>query len=146
MDEQLLEAARQVIEVTGPYYSMADLAAGDNELVDMFDTQSVYLGYLTDGSVDEQLEGLPYVHLFILRFQFRALPDPLATLFKIREKAARLLVIDWEDDKWSVEAITSTLTAADLQPEADQIVETPDGKFHVWLCNNTAFRQPDDEL
>lgn len=146
MDEQILEAAKQVIQVTGPYFSAAEYGALDSDIIDSVDTDTKFLGYLADGTVDSQVDDMPYVHLLILTYQFRSMPDPLATLYKIREKAASVLVVDWVDEKWPVEAITKTLTAADLQPEADQIVETPDGKFHVWLCRNLAYNQPDDEV
>lgn len=145
MNENVLDAVEQVIDVTGPYYSVADLSAGDGEILDLFDLpeNSKFSRTLDDGPVEDLLSELPYVHLFVLNGMIRTLVDPLATLFSVREKSARVLIVDWEDDKWTVEAIMNTLSQAGLQPEADQIVEIPDGKFHVWLCRNEYFYQPD---
>jgi hypothetical protein len=153
MHEDILEAVESVLEVTGPIYSLADLAAGSGEIADLvdIDASSKYLGdgqpgYDHQGSVDELLPDIPYVHLFVLNGQIRGLNDPLATLYKIRAKAAYVLIVDWIDEQWDTVRLTEALSTTGLQPYAEMPVEIPDGKFHVWLCKNQFFSQPDNEV
>jgi hypothetical protein len=77
--------------------SVADLSAGDAAIINAIGATNKYIGdfapgYEFTGSIDETIDLIPNVDLFICSETIEHLDDPEATLRKIRKKTRALIV------------------------------------------------------
>lgn len=80
-----------------PVRSLADLSCGDATIANSIDADVRYLGdfapgYELQGAIDDTIDSIPKVDLFICSETIEHLDDPEKTLAKIRQKTKALIV------------------------------------------------------
>lgn len=142
-------------------FSVADLSCGNAEVVNRLDDPfygmsvgETYLGdfapgYEIQGPIEETINDIPHVDLFILSETIEHVDDPLFVLAAIRQKADRLVLstpIDekYEDDNrehywaWDVEGMEYMLKRAKWEPVTKIELSFSDWffpyNFQIWGC------------
>ena len=136
--------------------TVADLSCGNAEIAHMLPAPRKYLGdmapgYGIVGPIEETIESIPDVHLFILSETLEHLDDPDAVLRQIRPRTRSLLLstpltVEGEEDtnpehywSWDEQDVLDMLTEAGFTPI---LYETVDGRevhpesylWQVWGC------------
>ena len=133
--------------------SVADLSCGDGTIIDALDIPVKYKGdyapgYDLCGSIDETIDLIPKVDLFILSETIEHLVDPDATLAKIRAKTRYLVLStpNGEDNAgnvehywgWDDKEIRGMLHSAGFIPVVYSSLEFADAgyvyDYQLWGC------------
>jgi len=133
--------------------SVADLSAGDAAIINAIPAATKYIGdfapgYEFQGTIDETIDLIPKVDLFICSETIEHLDDPEATLLKIRAKTKAIIVTtpDSEtDDKnpqhywgWDSTGVQELLEATGFKPVIFNILKFNDSVFNYdyqfWGC------------
>jgi hypothetical protein len=111
--------------------SVADLSAGDAAIINAIEAKEKYVGdfapkYELTGAIDNTIDLIPKVDLFICSETIEHLDDPERTLAKIRAKTKYLIVTtpDGESNNnnpqhywgWDSDGVRQLLTGAGFQP------------------------------
>ncbi len=140
--------------------SIADLSCGDAKIARGASELStrIYLGdyapgYEFCGPIEETIELIPQVELFILSETIEHLDDPDAVLRQIRAKAEKLVLstpdgegINYDDPGneqhywgWTADDMCEMLTEAGWNPEVHQSINFHNPayiyNFQIWGCN-----------
>lgn len=138
----------------GPVATAADLSCGDAAILSALDVGTRHLGdyapgYQYTGPIEQTIEQIPDVDLFVCCETLEHLDDPDAALKAIRSKAKMLLlstpVEAWGDTNvehywaWSADDVTQMLTAAGFEVVGFHLLDfRPVGPqyyaFGVWGC------------
>lgn len=137
----------------GEVNSVADLSAGDAAIINAIPAKEKYIGdfapkYELTGAIDDTIDLIPPVDLFICSETIEHLDNPEATLRKIRAKTRALIVTtpDSEsDDKnpqhywgWDSEAVRELLKGAGFTPVVFSTLGFTDPllnyKYQFWGC------------
>jgi hypothetical protein len=133
------------------YESIADLSAGNAAIINALKSDKKYIGDFADsyeftGHIDDTIEKIPVVDLFICSETLEHLDDPEATLKKIRAKTKYLFVSTpcGESDAnniehywgWNNEDMKQMLIDAGFNPVEYFLLEFPGGvyNFQMWIC------------
>lgn len=141
--------ARGVKDVT----SVADLSCGDGAIARAVNAETTILGdfasgYEYCGPVEETIDRIPAVDLYICSETLEHLDDPDMVLRKIRAKAKNLVLstpVDaWNEVNrehywaWSCEDVESMLTAAGWTPGVRNVLDMRRAWspycFGIWVC------------
>lgn len=131
--------------------SIADLSAGDAAIINALQAEEKYIGdfapgYQFQGAIDETIDQIPNVDLYICSETIEHLDDPEATLAKIRKKTKYLVVTtpNGEDNNgnpehywgWDVEGVRDLLTATGFTPVISNILhfERFVYDYQFWGC------------
>jgi hypothetical protein len=133
--------------------SVADLSAGDAAIINAIPAATKYIGdfapgYEFQGTIDETIDLIPKVDLFICSETIEHLDDPEATLLKIRAKTKAIIITtpDSEtDDKnpqhywgWDSTGVQELLEATGFKPVIFNILKFNDSVFNYdyqfWGC------------
>lgn len=136
-----------------PVDSIADLSAGDSFIISNLDASKKYVGdfaprYEFSGPIEQSINQIPKVDLFICSETLEHLDDPDMVLAKIREKTDWLFIStpDGEDNTnnpehywgWDTEGIEQMLRTAGFTPKALNVLGFFDPrfpyKFQMWLA------------
>lgn len=148
--ERTIEVARSI----GPVESVADLSCGSAAVANAVDARRVILGDLApgydyQGPIEETLEQIPHVHLYVCTETLEHLDDPDAVLKQIRDKAKTLLlstpIDNWADPNeehywsWSRFGIERMLAAAGWTVERFEVLDFTDQgpwfyRFGIWVA------------
>lgn len=139
--------------LTGRVGSAADLSCGDATILKALDVGTRYLGdfapgYPVTGPIDDTLDEIPAVDLFVNCETLEHLDDPDATLKRIRAKTRALILstpVDAFEDTnrehywaWSRQGVEDMLTAAGFGVLTYMAIDfRPAGaeyQFGVWYC------------
>lgn len=134
--------------------SVADLSAGDAAIVSALDVPVKYIGdfapkYEFTGSLDETIEQIPNVDLFILSETIEHVNDPDSILSKIRAKTKHLILTtpNGESDDgnpehywgWDDKDMRQMLVGAGFKPEIYSLLhfENPNliYDYQMWGCS-----------
>lgn len=135
-------------------YYMADLSCGDGAIVNAIDDfqccATKFLGdfapgYELQGPIEETIDQIPYVDLFVLSETLEHLDDPEGALRKIRAKADRLLMstpwCQWVDQNpehywsWDDQAIREILADTGWTPKSYENYYTGLGyHYQIWTA------------
>ena len=132
--------------------SAADLSAGDAKIIEALDIPNKYIGdfasgYEYIGAIEETIEQIPNVDLFICSETIEHLDDPDRVLAQIRGKAGTLILSTPIDEQgtgnaehywgWGVEDVRAMLIGAGWTPSITQIINF-NGNYHydyqLWMC------------
>jgi hypothetical protein len=133
------------------YESIADLSAGNAAIINALKSDNKYVGDFADsyeftGHIDDTIEKIPVVDLFICSETLEHLDDPEATLKKIRVKTKYLFLSTpyGESDTnniehywgWDNEDVKQMLIDAGFDPVEYFLLEFPGGvyNFQMWIC------------
>jgi hypothetical protein len=139
--------------LAGRVGSGADLSCGDGTILKALNVGTRYLGdfapgYPITGAIDDTIEQIPVVDLFVCCETLEHLDDPDATLKKIRTKTRTLVLstpVDAFEDTnlehywaWSRAGVETMLAAAGFQVDVYTAIDfRPAGaeyQFGVWFC------------
>jgi 2-polyprenyl-3-methyl-5-hydroxy-6-metoxy-1,4-benzoquinol methylase len=142
----------ELLKEYNTYNSIADLSAGDAAIIYSIDAGVKYIGdyapgYAITGHIDETINYLPEVDLFICSETLEHLDDPDATLKAIRKKTKYLFIStpNAEDDNnnpehywgWNNEDMKQMLIDAGFDPVLYYLLELKE-KYHydfqMWIC------------
>lgn len=131
--------------------SAADLSCGNGAVLNAVKSTTKFYGdfapgYTYTGPIEETIDQIPHVDLFICCETLEHLDDPGAALAKIREKASMILlstpVDNWGDPNpehywsWSKQDVDGLLTTAGfrhwLYTEADPRPDEGPYKYGIW--------------
>ena len=137
----------------GSVETVADLSAGDAAIINAIDAKTCYIGdfapgYEFTGAIDETIDQIPVVDLFICSETIEHLDNPEATLKKIRAKTRALIVttpIAEDNDHnpqhywgWDTEAVRELLEGAGFKPVVSNILNFSDAglvyNYQFWGC------------
>ena len=137
----------------GSVETVADLSAGDAAIINAIDAKTRYIGdfapgYEFTGAIDETIDQIPVVDLFICSETIEHLDNPEATLKKIRAKTRALIVttpIAEDNDYnpqhywgWDTEAVRELLQGAGFKPVVSNILNFSDAglvyNYQFWGC------------
>ena len=122
----------------GEVTSVADLSAGDATIINAIPAKERYIGdfaprYELQGSIDETIELIPKVDLFICSETIEHLDDPETTLRKIRAKTKALILStpDGETGQsnpehywgWDMQGVRELLTSTGFSPAVSSRLE-----------------------
>jgi hypothetical protein len=146
--EYTIEVAKQIQGVE----SVADLSAGDATIINALNVSNKFIGdfapkYEFEGAIEETIDLIPKVDLFILSETLEHIDDPEYVLKKIREKTNKLLLTTPEgkfDDTnpehywaWDNEAIRKLLISTGFIPVRYDKLELADKYYYdyqIWVC------------
>ena len=133
--------------------TIADLSAGDAVIINAIDATTRYIGdfapaYEFTGAIDETIDLIPKVDLFICSETIEHLDNPEATLAKIRQKTKALIVTtpiaeDNDDNPqhywgWDEEAVRELLEGAGFSPVISSTLRFFDKSlvydYQLWGC------------
>lgn len=128
--------------------SVADLSAGDAAIINGLDIKNkvigdFYPGFPYCGKIEDTINEIPNVDLFISSETLEHVDDPLAMLKSIRQKTKWLLLStpenNWNDDNpehywaWDKEGVEEMLIAAGFTPTYFESI--PIHYTHqIWIC------------
>lgn len=135
-------------------YSAADLSCGDGYILSQLHIPKSYYGDVVPdpswnyvGPIEDTIDQIPYVDLFVLCETLEHLDDPWLVLRKIREKAASLLLSTpetpdgWVDENeehywsWDRHDIEGILKETGWYPTSFNNTIPPRGyMFQIWSC------------
>lgn len=132
--------------------SASDLSAGDATIINALDLPDKYIGdfapgYDYTGAIEQTIDEIPQVNLFICSETIEHLDDPDMVLRKIRQKSNLLILstpIDESDADnpehywgWGVEDVEQMLRAAKWEPTVLQTItfhKIYHYDYQLWLC------------
>lgn len=131
--------------------SAADLSCGNGAIIDSLNGIKKYKGDFAEGyefcgPIEETIELIPNVDLFILSETIEHLDEPQKVLEKIRNKTKYLLLStpDGEDNDdnpehywgWDTEGIESMLKKAGFEPVVLNVLKLKEYlyDYQIWLC------------
>lgn len=131
--------------------SVADLSAGDATIINAIDAPTKYIGdfapgYQFTGPLEETIDLIPAVDLFICSETLEHLDDPILALKKIRAKTRNLVLStpDGESDDrnpehywgWDTDGIRELLTSAGFRPVTLSLLKFEDYEYNyqIWGC------------
>lgn len=136
-----------------PVNSLADLSCGDAVIPNNIEAGIRYLGdfasgYEFQGAIDDTIDQLPKVDLFICSETIEHLDNPEATLAKIREKTKALIVTTPNGENnsnnpqhywgWDTDGVRELLMGAGFKPVISNVLkfETPNYvyDYQFWGC------------
>lgn len=134
--------------------SVADLSCGDGAILASFagQTDALYFGdiaggYTYHGPIEETIEQIPRVDLYVCSETLEHLDDPPTVLKQIRAKAAHLVLSTPNDEQsdanpehywgWDVDDVRGLLKGAGFTPVILSTVGFDDTKYgyQIWLCD-----------
>jgi len=137
----------------GSVETVADLSAGDAAIINAIDAKTRYIGdfasgYEFTGAIDETIEQIPLVDLYICSETIEHLDDPEMTLKKIRAKTKALIVttpIAENNDSnpqhywgWDEEAVRELLEGAGFKPVVTNTLDFSNAgltyNYQFWGC------------
>jgi hypothetical protein len=142
----------ELLKEYNTYNSIADLSAGDAAIINSIDAQVKYIGdyapgYEITGHIDQTLNDLPEVDLFICSETLEHLDDPDATLKAIRKKTKYLFIStpNGEDNSsnlehywgWDNQDMQEMLIDAGFDPVVYHLLELKEKHhydFQMWIC------------
>ena len=128
----------------GEINSVADLSAGDATIINAINAKEKYIGdfapgYELTGSIDETIEKIPVVDLFICSETIEHLDNPEATLAKIRAKTKAIIITtpDGENNNgnpqhywgWDREGVRDLIVGAGFTPVIFNSLEFQESQF-----------------
>jgi hypothetical protein len=134
------------------YNSIADLSAGDAAIINSIDAEIKYIGdyapgYEITGHIDQTINNLPEVDLFICSETLEHLDNPDATLKAIRKKTKYLFIStpNGENDDgnpehywgWNNEDMKQMLIDAEFDPVVYYLLQLKEKyyyDFQMWIC------------
>lgn len=132
--------------------SAADLSAGDASIINALDVPDKFIGdfapgYDFTGAIEQTIDEIPMVNLFICSETLEHLDDPDFVLRKIRQKSNLLILstpIDESDSEnvehywgWGVDDIEEMLIKAKWNPRVMQTItfrKLYHYDYQLWLC------------
>jgi hypothetical protein len=146
-----VEKSIELLKDFGVYKSIADLSAGDATIINALDADNKYIGdfapgYEITGHIDQTINDIPKVDLFICSETLEHLDDPDATLKAIRPKTKYLFVStpNGEDNNsnqehywgWDNEDIKEMLINAGFDPIVYYALDLKQYcyEFQMWIC------------
>lgn len=133
--------------------SVADLSAGDAAIINGLDVRTKYVGdfaphYFYTGSIEETIDQIPNVDLFILSETIEHLDEPEVMLKRIRDKTRYLVLStpDGEDNQgnpehywgWTADDMRALLVEAGFNPVIYQSLKFDDPglvyDYQIWGC------------
>ena len=134
------------------YNSIADLSAGDAAIINSIDAEIKYIGdyapgYEITGHIDQTINNLPEVDLFICSETLEHLDNPDATLKAIRKKTKYLFIStpNGENDDgnpehywgWNNKDMKQMLIDAEFDPVVYYLLQLKEKyyyDFQMWIC------------
>ena len=125
--------------------SVADLSAGDAFIINGLGLSETYVGdyaprYEFKGSIEQTIEQIPNVDLFILSETLEHIDNPIALLKQIRNKTKFLLLTTphakWDDHNlehywaWDKDGIADLLIEARFQPVSYELLELAQSYYY----------------
>lgn len=140
-----------MLQAFNTYKSIADLSAGDASIINALQADKKYIGdfapgYELTGSIDETIENIDNVDLFICSETLEHLDDPDQTLKKIRLKSKYLFVSTPCNENntnniehywgWDADDVRQMLVDTGFDPIEYFLLEFPGGvyNFQMWIC------------
>ena len=137
----------------GKVNSVADLSAGDAAIINAIDAPNKYIGdfapaYDLVGAIDDTIDQIPSVDLFIWSETIEHLDDPEATLRKIRAKTRAIIITtpDGENNDanpqhywgWDQEGVGELLQSVGFKPVIFNSLKFSDPNlvydYQFWGC------------
>jgi hypothetical protein len=137
-----------------PIFKIADLSCGDGYIIDSISANSRYKGdfapgYDYIGSIEETIDYIPAVDLFILSETIEHIDDPDSLLKKIRSKTKNLILTTPKNEvndsnpehywAWDKEDMGQMLRKSGFTPQIYQELEFFDSSFcyvyQMWGCS-----------
>ena len=135
----------------GDVNRVADLSAGDATIINAINAKEKYIGdfapgYELTGAIDDTIELIPNVDLFICSETIEHLDDPEKTLLKIRAKTKAIIVTtpDGESNDhnpehywgWDTQGVSELLTSVGFTPtifsRIDFVNPTSTYNYQIW--------------
>jgi hypothetical protein len=139
--------------MTGHVQRAADLSCGDGTILRALDAEERFFGdyapgFALTGAIDETIDQIPHVDLFVCCETLEHLDDPALTLRKVRAKTSTLVLstpVDAFGDTnpehywaWSRRGVETLLSAAGFEVAVyNELDFRPSGceySFGVWFC------------
>ena len=132
--------------------SAADLSAGDAFIINGLGLSETYVGdyaprYEFIGSIEQTIQQIPNVDLFILSETLEHIDNPIALLKQIRNKTKFLLLTTphakWDDVNpehywaWDKDGIADLFIEAGFQPVSYELLELAQSYYYdyqIWVC------------
>lgn len=150
--EATIDVARKLVD--GPVASAADLSCGSAAVLKALDVEELHLGdyapgYQYHGPIEQTIEQIPGVDLFVCTETIEHLDDPDQVLRGIRAKTSMLIlstpVDNWDDRNvehyhaWDEDGVAEMLAAAGFTVELQLLLDFrrhgPDYyAFGIWGC------------
>jgi hypothetical protein len=142
----------ELLKEYNTYNSIADLSAGDATIIYSLDAEVKYIGdyapgYAITGHIDQTINYLPKVDLFICSETLEHLDDPDATLKAIRQKTKYLFISTPNGENnnsnpehywgWNSEDMKQILIDAGFDPVVYYLLELKEKyyyDFQMWIC------------
>lgn len=137
----------------GEVDAAADLSAGDATIINSIAAKNRYIGdfapgYQFQGAIDETIDLIPSVDLYICSETIEHLDDPEATLRKIRAKTKAIIVTtpDGENNSsnpehywgWDTEGVRELLESTGFTPvifsRIDFVNPASTYNYQIWGC------------
>ena len=135
----------------GSYESIADLSAGDATIINSLESKQKYIGdfapgYEITGAIENTIDKIPKVDLFICSETLEHLDNPDAVLTAIREKTNYLFVTTPNGETnnlnaehywgWDSEDIKEMLLKAGFEPQVFYLLEFENYTYdyQMWIC------------
>jgi hypothetical protein len=143
-----LEIAKTIPDVS----LVADLSAGDAFIIKGLDCIRTFIGdyaphYEYTGAIEQTIEQIPDVDLYICSETLEHLDNPVAVLKQIRQKTKYLLLTTphakWDDVNeehywaWDKDGIAELLAEAGFETVSFELLELADAYYYdyqIWVC------------
>jgi hypothetical protein len=143
-----LEIAQGIKEIK----SVADLSAGNAFIINALGISERYIGdyaprYEYTGAIEQTIEQIPKVELFILSETLEHIDNPIALLKQIRAKTKYLLLTTphakWNDENqehywaWDKDGIAELLAEAGFETISFELLELAQSYYYdyqIWVC------------
>ena len=143
-----LEIAKSIDDIA----SAADLSAGDAFIINGLGLKETYVGdyapkYEFTGAIEQTIEQIPKVDLYICSETLEHLDNPIAVLEQIRAKTKYLLLTtphakfnDVNEEHywaWDKEGIAELLAQAGFETVSFELLELADAYYYdyqIWVC------------
>jgi hypothetical protein len=148
---QRVNKSIELLKAFNAYESIADLSAGDATIINALESSTKHIGdfapgYEFTGNIDQTIDEIPGVDLFICSETLEHLDDPETTLKKIRLKTKYLFVSTPCGEKdnnniehywgWDADDVKQMLIDTGFDPVQYFLLEFPGGvyDFQMWIC------------
>lgn len=148
---QRVNKSIELLKAFNAYESIADLSAGDATIINALESSTKYIGdyaptYEFTGNIDQTIDQIPTVDLFICSETLEHLDDPEATLKKIRSKTKYLFVSTPCGEKdnnniehywgWDADDVKQMLIDTGFDPVKYFLLKFPGEvyDFQMWIC------------